>query len=662
MRIDGAIWNTIETTFIVSKPILPSWIFREVPSGTKNRNPVQDEFFNSSEALTEISSLVRESIQNSLDAQDETIDSPVFLKFSISEVNKSITKKYFQGLEEHLEFGIPGGGYSLSDQICKYLIVEDFNTTGLLGDSRKDQLSDIDTPSKNSYHYFVWAEGSSAKIEGNRGRWGIGKIVFPRLSNIKTFFVLSKRYMIDSPCFKDEILIGMATLRGHALKGKNFQPDGWWADYSAKVDVPVPVSAEVIDIFKKDWEIQRKDENGLSIIIPFIPEFITKELIRDCIIRDYFIAIVQGLLEVEISDSNHTYKLTRNNLRKECENLGNDERVANSKSREEMLCLIDMVIDSEEKSNNFFIINISNEFPNKWSSVSLDQGIADSAVNLLDSGKTVSCSVDVSIPLKNDETRIDSFHVHIRRVSDARASAVFSREGIVIPSANPSLIRDHLVLVIANGGRLANFLADAEGPAHEKWSEKTDKFRRNYPVSKGGQLLMFVRKSPAELLFKIRGSGTERDSTAFSSFFPLPGVQSRGTLGEGPKKQGSGERPGEPVVIDVKTNIQFFQVVESPNGFAIKSSADNPALIGKRIYAKIAYKVRSGDSFLKWQKEDFDLREKRPRMDGCILRDVSGNQIILEITGRKFKAIWGQFDPIRDIDVKADLTDSETIV
>jgi hypothetical protein len=639
----------------------PKWNFRQVPPGIKNRNPVQDEFFNSSEALTEISSLVRESIQNSLDAADENSKAPVLIKFSLSEITKLKFANYFKGLEEHVASAIPGVESTFQNDRCRYLIVEDFNTSGLLGDSTKDQLSVEDQPSKNSYHYFVWAEGSSAKMEGSRGRWGIGKIVFPRLSNIKTFFVLSKRQEFDAPCLKDEVLIGMSTLKGHSLGGKNFQPDGWWANYSNRDEVPIPVSNELLAEFKRDWRLKRASENGLSILIPFIPDFITKELVRDCIIRDYFIAIIQGLLEVEISDGNQTYHLNRNNLRRECEHLGEDDRISNAKSRTEMLSLIDMVLEVRDDQDETINFNTSKEFPNKWTSVLLDPDVADRAAFLLDSGKTLHCKVSTLVPSKGGDSSVDEFDLYVRRAQDSRTCAIFSREGIVIPSANPSLIRDHLVLIIVRSGPLANLLADAEGPAHEKWSEKTDKFRRNYPASKGGQVLSFVRKAPTEVLFKIRGSGTEKDSTAFSNFFPLPGIQTIGVLGDTKRRERTGQAPDTEIILNLKRNESFFRVDESPNGFAIKSVSDNPTLIGKRIFINVAYRVRSGDSFAKWEKEDFDLAENRPRLDGCILRDVLGNQMILEITGRRFKAIWGQFDPIRDLDVRADFSENEVI-
>lgn len=640
---------------------LPTWEFGEVPSGIKNRNPVQDEFFNSSEALTEVSSLVRESIQNSLDAQDKSSNTNrVRVRFKLGEANRDVAIAYFEGLDPHLSAGIPGGSATTNRKTFPFLIVEDFNTSGLIGDSRKDQLSHRDIPKQNSYHYFVWAEGASAKTEGNRGRWGIGKIVFPRLSEIKSFFVLSKRITNDAPCGVEEILIGMSTLRGHRIGGKNYQPDGWWSSRQVKTGVPIPVDKPVVDKFKEDWGVSRNSEPGLSILIPLIPSFVTKEMIRDCVIRDYFIAIIQGLLEVEVIDSSGVHSLTKDNLRKECLDLGRDERVINSKSKEEQICLIDMVEDAQSKSTPDISVTLPKETRNKWQNVNLDPEAAKSALEIIESGQTLFCQVQVEIPAKERASH-DSFHVYIRKYPEIRSCAVFSREGITIPSANPSLIKDHLVLVIANSGPLANLLADAEGPAHEKWSEKTDKFRNNYQTGKGGQLLTFVRKSPNELLFKIKGSGTERDSTALSNFFPLPGSQKFGSSNSSPKSRGEEENPKGPVIVNIPKNPTVFDIDESPRGFSIRSIGDNPALVGKRIFCEVAYRVRSGDSFAKWEIQDFDLQSIKPRLDGCLLRSTKGNRLIIEITGRKFRAVWGSFDPLRDLDVRANLTELELL-
>lgn len=637
---------------------LPSWNFKERIAGSKNRNPIQDEFFNSSEALTEISSLVRESIQNSLDAKNEKSVEPVLIKFSISEISRKTAGEYFHDLNDHLISSIPGSKSFLESEKCRTLTVEDFNTSGLLGNSRRDSLNDGDNPSKNSFYYFVWAEGSSAKTEGNRGRWGIGKIVFPRLSNIKTFFVLSNREMESAPCKDEQILLGMSILKGHSLAGKTYQPDGWWADFTNE-GIPIPVAKDIHPKFKKDWNLHRAEETGLSIVIPYIPEFITKDLIRDCVIRDYFIAIQQGLLVVEISDTESTYKLDKLNLRTECLNIGVDDRIANSKTRDEMVNLIDMVSDSQLENAKYFLVDVNQEFENRWNSIYLDPTLAEAALNELDFGNTVNFKIGVKIPMKNTFA-LDYFTVHIRRMNDVRTSAVFCREGIVIPSASPNLIRDHLVLVIASNGILANLLADAEGPAHEKWSDKTDKFRQNYPGSKGGQVLTFLRKSPTEMIFKVRGNASQKDSTAFANFFPLPGDTKLGASGKTePIKTGEGVRPSEPNKPEIPRGEQKFQIDSSTNGFSIKSSSDNTTLIGKEIEAVVAYKVRSGDSFSKWQLEDFDLTKIKPKLDGCTITKTQGNSATICITGRKFKAIWNGFDKIRDLDIKANFKDSK---
>jgi len=637
---------------------LPNWNFKERIVGSKNRNPIQDEFFNSSEALTEISSLVRESIQNSLDAKNEDSIDPVLLKFSISEISKKVASEYFYDLSDHLVSSIPGSRFFLESEVCRTLIVEDFNTSGLLGNSRKDSLNDKDDPAKNSFYYFVWAEGSSAKTEGNRGRWGIGKIVFPRLSSIKTFFILSNRRKEFAPCKDEQILLGMSILKGHSLAGKTYQPDGWWSEFTQE-GIPIPVAKDIHPKFKKDWNLHRVEETGLSIVIPYIPEFITKELIRDCVIRDYFIAIQQGLLVVEISDTESTYKLDKLNLRTECLNIGVDDRIANSKTRDEMVNLIDMVSDSQQPQAKLFSIEINDDFENRWNSIFIDAEMAEDALNELDSGNTVNFKIAVKIPNK-DSFAFDNFTIHIRRMTDVRTSAVFCREGIVIPSASPNLIRDHLVLVIASEGILANLLADAEGPAHEKWSDKTDKFRQNYPGSKGGQILTFLRKAPSEMIFKIRGNASQKDSTAFANFFPLPGDPKLGSAGKNePEKTGEGVRPKEPIKPEIVRNEQKFQIDSSTNGFSIKSITDNTTLIGKEIEALVAYKVRSGDSFSKWQVEDFDLTKIKPKLEGCTIIKCEGNNASIYITGRKFKAIWNGFDQIRDLDIKANLKDSK---
>lgn len=142
--------------------------------------------------------------------------------------------------------------------------------------------------------------------------------------------------------------------------------------------------------------------------------------------------------------------------------------------------------------------------------------------------------------------------------------------------------------------------------------------------------------------------------------FPLPGDTKLGASGKTePIKTGEGVKPSEPNKPEIPRGEKKFQIDSSTNGFSIKSSSDNTTLIGKEIEAVVAYKVRSGDSFSKWQLEDFDLTKIKPKLDGCTITKTQGNSTTICITGRKFKAIWNGFDKIRDLDIKANFKDSK---
>ena len=130
----------------------PRWRFAEMPPAAINENPVQGEFFTAASDLPE--RFVREAIQNSLDAKDETRDGPVRVRFAFSETPLPATAagRYVEGIRAHLE-GVaqiqPGTALGqtrpmdeltavrealdLLDRDMSSLVVEDFGTTGLTG-------------------------------------------------------------------------------------------------------------------------------------------------------------------------------------------------------------------------------------------------------------------------------------------------------------------------------------------------------------------------------------------------------------------------------------------------------------------------------------------------------------------------------------------------
>ena len=81
-----------------------------------------EEFFNDTDVLSEISSLVREAIQNSIDAcLDDS--KPVKVRFTLKNQTGNINEKYFKDLYPHAKLSINENLLPKYDQNSIYLMV-----------------------------------------------------------------------------------------------------------------------------------------------------------------------------------------------------------------------------------------------------------------------------------------------------------------------------------------------------------------------------------------------------------------------------------------------------------------------------------------------------------------------------------------------------------
>src|ERR1041384_5209965 len=82
----------------------PAWHFRSMDLGEVHVDPVHDEFFKAQDLAD---ALVRESIQNSLDARVPRSRSPVRVRFRFaagaSSLHAEAAHEYFNGLDSHLQ-------------------------------------------------------------------------------------------------------------------------------------------------------------------------------------------------------------------------------------------------------------------------------------------------------------------------------------------------------------------------------------------------------------------------------------------------------------------------------------------------------------------------------------------------------------------------------
>ena len=108
------------------------WRFERKRFSQKSRQPMQASFFTTSSIDDDTHALVRESIQNSLDARAG--DGPVHVRFSIGTLsaNSGVLSNYICD-EAWKHFSSSDNGLlspPSKDDDCRYLVYEDFNTKG----------------------------------------------------------------------------------------------------------------------------------------------------------------------------------------------------------------------------------------------------------------------------------------------------------------------------------------------------------------------------------------------------------------------------------------------------------------------------------------------------------------------------------------------------
>ncbi len=618
------------------------WKFAPRNPMAKERDPTAAEFFNDESLAGFTDALVRECIQNSLDAAD---GGPVEVNFRIRSGNDALKpaelRPYTTELWPHIERTLPAK-IGLQGDACRFLVIEDYGTFGLTGDPTAAAPA---SGTQNHFYFFVRAEGKSGKSGKDRGRWGLGKNVFTQASEIKTFFL----YSLAKPPAKGwekPLLIGQSTLLNHELDEKQYQPDGWWADYNA-AGLPVPIGNFMeITQFAHQFAVARKSEPGLSLVIPHLVEDVTAAGIAESIVREYYIAILDGRLKVAVEDASDkvNFQIDIGTLRKVASALQLDPELERAMD----LAAWGLGLDSSKYSELLRTGSPS------WDTVikAIPEPSAEALQSALVADKRIALRVPISVDLQDGTASSKSFvDVLIEEDGDFRGPAVFVREGIRVPRVDPTHRAGARIIVLVRDQEAARMVGDAEGPAHTDWSPRGDKFKGKY--RDGQNWLSFVKRAPAGVLKLLRGAADQPDKTIAIDFFSLPddkeaGGQDGGS-GAGGKKKTS--RPPPPPPLGVGRRLQVVKVAE---GFTVRVAADPPESV-REVNVVAAYDVRRGSPVARWSPADFDLADLDVKVvGGRLVTPVGGNRLSATVTDpSKFKLQVKGFDTNRDLYVNA---------
>lgn len=629
----------------------PEWKFVRHHPETKSRNPLQSELLNQ-ESFKPADALVRESIQNSLDARLPEADK-VTVRIYVSGEAGALTKEeadpYFQSFWPHVEQCVGGGqvATSLSNGPCRFVVIEDFGTVGLTGDVHAARMPE---GIPNNYYYFLRAEGMSQKGSSSLGRWGVGKYVFPKSSGVNAFIAYTKRFDDEGPA----LLVGQSVLMNHSVDGVDYDPDGWWAVPGDGLQMPFtdPKMAQDVAV---QWHMLRKRETGLSIVIPYVEESLTGRDFVRAVIRAYFGAILVGGLDVHVEDPNGSgsVELGSSNLLQLAEEFFEGDERDRIVSDIQLLAAQEAIPEDCRMATSL----VAARQDKGWSSTTIDGETAAKIRLNLEAGNPVEVTVPIELRVKgtNGETAVEShFRILFQQNESLRQKPLYMRGGIIIPEATRSALTGVRAICIIEDEALTRMLGDAENPAHTTWTAN-DKIRARYV--RGNDILLLIKNAPHKIYELVLDAAMEEQRIIFADIFSVPVAETDNKKRPSPstrkKPGGSGGRPGGP---GGKPRILPLTEVEREDhgGFSVIPTEHGRDGALKRVDIAVGYETRRGDAINKWRKEDFDLASFAPSITGGKIENQAGNLLSVMVDDpATFKLTVLGFDTNRDLHIRA---------
>ena len=633
------------------------WTFAPQNPMAKHRDPIQGEFFSTESISSVADSVVRESIQNSMDAKLRGEASDVRVEFSVVTVSKSQADRLFADLWPHLKACDPKAAKLRDAKKVTCLLVEDFGTTGLRGDPLEmyevDEAEKRDPP--NEFYYFVRAEGRSSKTGGDRGSWGIGKYTYPMVSQINSVFAYTVRGPRCGPGGKGPLAIGLSVLRNHKVGKKWFQPDGWWSEFERLPEVgqecPVPFGTDSneVELLVETFGLRRGKRPGLSIVVPYVDEELTADEIRTSVVKNYGLAIGWGHLEVVVREGDAVTKITSATLAQVIDEL---PAVEQAQIRGDL----DLARWGEGLEGDKRVTVGQVEDRPAWTEAGLmsEEAAAEISRGLSEDGRT-AVRVPVRVTTSSGESDCWSyFDIFFDSGEGPRSTPAFYREGLRISEAGkntrtPPGVR---AIVVVEDHPLAEMLGDAEGPAHVDWSPSTRRFKGKY--ADGKRWIGFVKQAPREVLRLARSAEDDENRDLAADFFnirdkPIPPEVNPPVDPPGKEDDTGDDPPEDPPVIDGLKEVLIGELVD---GFSVTCRDGLKAKT--RLHVRVAYDIPRGDPLKKWEGFDFRLDDLRLELVGGSVEKVSGNELtaLIDEPG-DFRLEVRGFDRERDLFVKA---------
>mgnify|MGYP000376699896 FL=1 len=277
--------------------------------------------------------------------------------------------------------------------------------------------------------------------------------------------------------------MGQAILKNHRLGDVEMDSVGFWCLPSGKKGLP-STDSDVCDTFARIAQIERTDQTGLSLVIPYVlPDIEAKHLIQ-ATLKNYYFPILTGRLIVDVNGS----LISTETFDQVSAELGSDAIAPSLLSFVRQLQALRSVPSTVTLPEGWQDAPITGEQLGEELTTRLRDGFKSGEMLSIRAPLTVSPKAKGSDKLA---THVDLF---LRSSSPGERSQTLVVRGSItvptegkkahLPDCHGALVADHSVV--------SQFLGDAENPAHTQWNERAEKLRANWT-------------SPHLVLRRIRG-------------------------------------------------------------------------------------------------------------------------------------------------------------
>ncbi len=627
----------------------PKWHFNEFRPGDRTRESQVEKFFSADAVANRANAIVREGIQNSLDASSQT--APLRVRIAISkwstEEQRARLPSYVNGLMNHLSswkkknVQAPTVGTPM-----RFLVFEDFGTTGLSGNPRQWRLEESAAP--NPFFNYFRAEGVSDKEGNNRGRHGVGKFVFAAASSGRAIFGLTRR--TDGR----ELLMGTCVLNNHFLNNITYQPDGFYGSSDAEAEnlvLPVENHSEVLEKFKSEFSLARKNETGLSVVVPWLDPEVDASAIVTAVLEGYFYPIITQHLTVEVENESGEITVISAETIEEIASTQPDGRAGNvsallklAKAAVNATSWIPLTPPDERKAP-------------KWSAERMTEAAREQIQSELDRGNPVTIHVPMYVRTKSpDDSLACSFIISMQRDADLPDGQItFVREGIIVSDVRPRRTSGIRAMVVIDEGPLATFLGDSENPSHTQWQHDLVKDSYTYAPAH----LWYVVQAVPQIITLLSDAKRKPDASLLIDLFSLPDPTDEG-LNSKQKKAAkkAGAETDQPADIP-PPKLKAYRIHKTQDGFTIQSG-DTGAARPTEITFRAAYGVRRGSPFAKFDPADFRFgKEVTIKTFGAAVTTLGENRATVKIIDDHFRVELTGFDVNRDLHIDAKVLGQE---